>query len=232
MSSRHFVFIVNSDDTLRLQLKEYICQEESLEVFSVATCEEVRQIFADGEQRVDLLLMADTLSDGDGIEFCQELRLIGVKIPIVMMTDSYDEEHIVKGLDSGANDYVIKPFHFKELLARLRAQLRAFDTSENVVFDIGPYIFRPSFKQLIDPNKGYRIHLTEKETAILKYLSRAGHQPVSRQILLDKVWGYNATVTTHTLETHIYRLRQKIEPDATRTSLLMTEGGGYRLKMD
>ena len=136
---------------------------------------------------------------------------------------------MVRGVDAGANDYVAKPFRIAELLARLRAQLRIFENSEDAVFTIGPYVFRPSAKLLQEPPRNRRIRLTEKEAAILKFLYRAGTRPVARQVLLNEVWGYNAAVTTHTLETHIYRLRQKIEPDPTNACLLVTEGGGYRL---
>jgi DNA-binding response OmpR family regulator len=119
-----------------------------------------------------------------------------------------------------------------ELLARIRAQLRVYDSSEDAVFKVGPYLFRPSAKQLQDSARGKRLRLTEKEAAILKFLYRAGGKPVPRQILLNEVWGYNSNVTTHTLETHIYRLRQKIEPDPTDARLLVTESGGYRLDLD
>lgn len=170
-----------------------------------------------------------TLPDGDGRDFCAELRRQGVRMPIIILTGSDNEADVVRGLDAGANDYVAKPFRIAELLARLRAQLRIFENSEDAVFSIGPYLFRPSSKLLQEPARNRRIRLTEKEAAILKYLYRAGHRPIARQVLLNEVWGYNAAVTTHTLETHIYRLRQKIEPDPTNASLLLTEGGGYRL---
>jgi DNA-binding response OmpR family regulator len=132
-------------------------------------------------------------------------------------------------LDAGANDYITKPFRLNELLARLRAQLRSFESSEDAVFTIGPYVFRPAAKQLLEPLRNKRIRLTDKEASILKFLYRAAGRPVARQVLLNEVWGYNAAVTTHTLETHIYRLRQKIEPDSAASKLLLTEGGGYRL---
>jgi DNA-binding response OmpR family regulator len=109
-----------------------------------------------------------------------------------------------------------------------QAQLRRFDTSEAAVFTIGPWTFRPAAKLLVGTNTKQRIRLTGKEVDILKFLYR-DNRFVSRQVLLDEVWGYNAGVTTHTLETHIYRLRQKIESDPTNCRLIMTASGGYRL---
>ena len=98
------------------------------------------------------------------------------------------------------------------LLARIRAQLRQHEQSEDAVFQLGPYSFRPAQKMLVD-EADKKIRLTEKETNILKFLYRAPDGVVPRDLLLHEVWGYNAGVTTHTLETHIYRLRQKIEPE-------------------
>ena len=134
----------------------------------------------------------------------------------------------VAGLDLGADDYVTKPFAFKELLARVRAQRRQHEASEDAVFSVGPYSFRPGSKMLTGAN-ARKVRLTEKETAILRFLYRAGQMPVSRETLLQEVWGYNSGVTTHTLETHIYRLRQKIEKDAANPEILDTEAGGYKL---
>jgi len=134
----------------------------------------------------------------------------------------------ILGLDAGANDYVTKPFRLNVLLARLRAQLRQHEQSEDAVFSIGPYTFQPAHKLLVDADE-QKVRLTEKETAILKYLYRAGDKVVSRDTLLGEVWGYNAGVTTHTLETHVYRLRQKIEAEPSNATILVTEPGGYRL---
>ena len=136
---------------------------------------------------------------------------------------------VVHGLDSGANNYIAKPFRFNELLARLRAQVRIVEDGADAVFVIGPYSFRPSAKLLEDPSGNRSIRLTEKEAGILKFLYRAGTRVVVREVLLNEVWGYNAEVDTHTVETHIYRLRQKIEPDPANARLLVTVGGGYRL---
>jgi len=152
-----------------------------------------------------------------------------VRCPIIMLTAAGTDADAILGLDSGANDYVTKPFRLGVLLARLRAQLRQFEQSEDATFTIGPYLFRPAAKLLLIEEKNRKIRLTEKETAILKYLYRAGDAVVGRDTLLGEVWGYNAGVTTHTLETHVYRLRQKIERDPSNAEILVTEPGGYRL---
>jgi DNA-binding response OmpR family regulator len=152
-------------------------------------------------------------------------------MPVLMLTGADAETDVVRGLDAGANDYIAKPFCAGELLARLRAQLRVFDNSEDAVFTIGPYMFRPSAKLLLGPARNRKIRLTDKECLILKYLYRTGSRPVPRQVLLNEVWGYSSAVATHTLETHIYRLRQKIEPDPPTPRLLLTEDGGYRLDL-
>ena len=184
---------------------------------------------AAASERPDLILMDLDLPDGNGREACRQLRAQGVTAPIIMLTAAGGDADTIQGLDSGASDYVAKPFKFAVLLARIRAQLRAHEQSEDATFAIGPYNFQPANKLLIDA-KGKRLRLTDKEASILKYLYRAGEKAVAREVLLAEVWGYNAGVTTHTLETHVYRLRQKIEPDPAHAKLLVTEGGGYRLQ--
>jgi len=175
-----------------------------------------------------MILMDVGLPDIDGREAVKIVRKNGFKGPIIMLTGHTSEADTVLGLESGANDYVTKPFKFAVLLARIRAHLRQHEASEDAVFSIGPYTFRPSSKLLVSA-KGSKLRLTEKETAILRYLYRAGQKVVTRDVLLQEVWGYNANVTTHTLETHIYRLRQKIEADPAHARLLVTEAGGYKL---
>ena len=147
-----------------------------------------------------------------------------------MLTGHGADSDTILMLDAGANDYINKPFKFTILLARIRAQLRQHEQSEDAMFTLGPYTFKPAIKMLLA--KGDRkIRLTEKETNILKFLYRTSEGVVPKDTLLHEVWGYNAGVTTHTLETHIYRLRQKIEPDPRNASLLVTESGGYRLAL-
>jgi DNA-binding response OmpR family regulator len=146
-----------------------------------------------------------------------------------MLTGADSDSDTILGLESGANDYVTKPFRLNVLLARIRAHIRQHEQSEDAVFVIGPYSFQPSAKLLIETTTEKKVRLTEKETSILKFLFRAGDKPVTRETLLDEVWGYNAGVTTHTLETHVYRLRQKIEKDPSNATILVTEPGGYKL---
>jgi DNA-binding response OmpR family regulator len=195
----------------------------------VSTADSATQaVSAVRRDRVDLAIMDIGLPDMDGREAVKQMRRAGFRSPIIMLTAQGSDSDMVLGLDAGANDYVTKPFKFAVLLARIRAQLRQYEASEDAIFQIGPYTFRPGSK-LLTTERGSKLKLTEKETAILRYLYRAGQKVIGRDILLAEVWGYNAQVTTHTLETHIYRLRQKIETDPANARILVTEPGGYKL---
>jgi DNA-binding response OmpR family regulator len=229
MTNPRPILIVDDDPALRATLAEQMTLEGDFTADEAASASQADEILNRNDGRYDAILLDIGLPDGDGRDFCAKLRRDGRRMPVIMLTGADAEADVVRGLDAGANDYIAKPFRISELMARLRAQLRVFDTSEDAVFTIGPYSFRPSVRLLVDPMRNRRIRLTDKESAILKFLHRAGGRAVPRQILLNEVWGYNAAVTTHTLETHIYRLRQKIEPDPTMARLLLTEHGGYRL---
>jgi len=232
MTGERAILIVDDDKALCALLAEQFAVDGEFTGVEAGSVAEADAQLNGGASRFDAIILDVGLPDGDGRDYCAELRRRGVKVPIIMLTGSDEESDVVRGLDAGANDYVAKPFRLAELLARVRAQLRIFENSEDAVFSIGPYTFRPSAKLLHDEGRNKRIRLTEKEAAILKFLYRAGTRPVARQVLLNDVWGYNATVTTHTLETHIYRLRQKIETDPSNARLLVTEGGGYRLDLE
>ncbi len=227
MAQPKTILVVDDDPELREALAEQLhLHEEFATAEAGGGAEGVRVA---REVRPDLVLLDVDLPDMDGRETCRLMRKAGVTSPIIMLTAASSDSDTILGLESGANDYVTKPFKFAVLLARIRAQLRSHEQSEDAVFRIGPYEFRPSAKLLAD-DRGKKIRLTEKETNILKYLYRSGGKPVSREELLTEVWGYNAGVTTHTLETHVYRLRQKIEPDPAAARILLTEAGGYRLQ--
>lgn len=221
------ILIVDDDDELRQTLAEQLEMQEDFRVEQASRAAEGIEKAKDG--RAQLILLDVNLPDMDGRNACKLMRRAGVRTPVLMLTAAGGDADTILGFDSGANDYVTKPFRFSVLLARIRAHLRAHEQSENAVFQIGPYEFRPASRLLVD-GKQRKIRLTEKETNILKYLYRAASKPVGREELLREVWGYNAAVTTHTLETHIYRLRQKIEPDPANLRLLLTEAGGYRLQ--
>jgi DNA-binding response OmpR family regulator len=226
MSNIRKILIVDDDAELRDALLEQLRLHEEFEASAVENAAKGVQAAKAGQ--TDLIIMDVGLPDMDGREAVRILRKNGFKAPIIMLTGHDTDSDTILGLESGANDYVAKPFRFAVLLARIRAQLRQHEASEDAVFTIGPYSFRPSSKLLTTP-KGSKVRLTEKETAILRYLYRAGQQPVSRETLLQEVWGYNSGVTTHTLETHVYRLRQKVEQDAANPSILVTDSGGYKL---
>ncbi len=220
------ILLVDDDDDLRGALTEQLALYDEFAIAQEETAS--AGIQAARNTHVDVLIMDVGLPDMDGREAVKLLRKGGFKSPIIMLTGHDTDSDTILGLEAGANDYVAKPFKFAVLLARIRAQLRQHEQSEDAVFSIGHYSFRPAQKLLMEDDGG-KIRLTEKETAILKYLYRAEQKVITRDILLEEVWGYNSGVTTHTLETHIYRLRQKIEKDPSNAQLLVTESGGYKL---
>ncbi len=221
------ILIVDDDDALRLSLAEQLQLHEEFQTVESESGADSLELIK-GEY-FDAILLDVGLPDMDGREVCRLMRRAGCKSPIVMLTGADSDADTILGLDAGANDYVTKPFKLGVLLARLRAQLRQHEQSADAVFTIGPFTFKPSAKILLDETSNKKIRLTEKETSLLKYLCRAGEKVVSREVLLNEVWGYNAGVTTHTLETHVYRLRQKIEDNPSSAEILVTEPGGYRL---
>ena len=178
MAGERPVLIVDDDSTLRETLVEQLELDGEFAPAQASSVSEAEAMVTSRDARFDAVILDVGLPDGDGRDFCASLRKQGLRMPIIMLTGSDDEADVVRGLDSGANDYIAKPFRLAELLARLRAQMRIFENSEDAVFTIGPYTFRPSAKLLQEPVKNRRIRLTEKEAAILKFLYRAGTRPV------------------------------------------------------
>jgi DNA-binding response OmpR family regulator len=220
------ILVVDDDDDLRNTLVEQLSLYEEFNVLQEATA--TKAVHTARGSIIDLLIMDVGLPDMDGREAVKLLRKGGFKAPIIMLTGHDTDADTILGLEAGANDYVTKPFKFAVLLARIRVQLRQHEQSEDAVFTVGPYTFKPSQKLLLD-QRGGKVRLTEKEANIIRFLYRADRKPVPRDTLLQEVWGYNSNVTTHTLETHVYRLRQKIERDPQRAEILVTDSGGYRL---
>ena len=225
MTSRT-ILLVDDDKDLSDALIEQLSLYDEFDLQHEATATD--GIKAAREGHVDLVVMDVGLPDMDGREAVKLLRKGGIKAPIILLTGHDSDSDEILGLEAGANDYITKPFRFAVLLTRIRTHLRQHEQSEDATFGIGPYTFRPASKILVDEDGG-KIRLTEKETAILKYLYRSGERKITRDVLLSEVWGYNSGVTTHTLETHIYRLRQKIEKDPSHAAILVTEAGGYKL---
>ncbi|OLP56234.1 DNA-binding response regulator [Rhizobium rhizosphaerae] len=220
------ILLVDDDDDLRQTLVEQLSLYEEFTILQEPTA--TKGIQAARSETVALLIMDVGLPDMDGREAVKLLRKGGFKPPIIMLTGHDTDSDTILGLEAGANDYVTKPFRFAVLLARIRAQLRQHEQSEDATFIVGPYTFKPGQKLLTLEN-GQKIRLTEKEAAIIRYLYRAEQKVVTRDVLLEEVWGYNSGVTTHTLETHVYRLRQKIERDPSNAEILVTENGGYKI---
>ena len=220
------ILIIDDDEDLREALCEQLGLYDEFAGKAAATASE--GMAAAKSDDVALAIVDVGLPDLDGREAVRLMRASGFKAPIIMLTGHTTDADTIVGLEAGANDYVTKPFRFAVLLARIRAHLRQFEQSEDATFTIGPYTFKPAAKILVEPD-GRRVRLTEKETAILKFLYRAGERPITREVLLHEVWGYNSGVTTHTLETHIYRLRQKMEKNPSSAEILVTESGGYKL---
>jgi len=221
------ILLVEDDDSLSQALQEQLDIQGEFDVTHFDTASAA--LAAAKNELFDAIILDVGLPDMDGRDLCRLLRRANVKAPVIMLTGADSDADTILGLESGANDYITKPFRFNVFLARLRAQLRTHEQSDDAVFVVGPYTFTPATKMLVEKASDRKIKLTEKETAILKFLYRSSGQEVSRDRLLDEVWGYNAGVNTHTLETHIYRLRQKIEPIPGQATILITENGGYRL---
>jgi DNA-binding response OmpR family regulator len=228
MAQAKKILLIDDDVDLREALSELLIMTDGFDVFEGGDGAEALEKIK--HQAYDMVVLDVGLPDIDGRELCRLVRKQGVKCPILMLTGHDTDSDTILGLNAGANDYITKPFKFPVLLARIRAQLRQHEQSEDAIFTLGPYTFKPAVKMLLTGDDK-KIRLTEKETNILKFLYRATEGVVPRDTLLHEVWGYNAGVTTHTLETHIYRLRQKIEPDPSHASLLVTESGGYRLAL-
>tara|TARA_R110000787_G_scaffold59001_2_gene133898 strand:- start:450 stop:1145 length:696 start_codon:yes stop_codon:yes gene_type:complete len=224
--NRH-ILIVEDDAAFRRALVDQLLLHED---FDVGEADSGAAALA-GAEKTDYhaILLDIGLPDMDGRDVCRVLRRKGVHAPIIMLTALESDADAILGLDSGANDYVVKPFRIGTLLARLRAHIRQHELSEDASFALGPYIFRPALRTLERTDGKKDIGLSEKENAILKYLYRAGDRPVSCETLYAEIWDHATSLMTHTLQTHVYRLRRKIEADPARPDILLSEDGGYRL---
>ena len=203
------ILLAESDDVLRASLGEQL-EREGYDVLAAKDGESAR---AAAREQLGFAI----IGLGEAEQMAASLRELGLGCPILLLT--HDEAQ-------SAFETLVRPFRFSALLARLHAFNNHHAPGDDSAVHIGPYTFHPSAKLL--QADGRKVRLTEKETNILKFL-HASAGTVPRDILLHEVWGYSPQVATHTLETHIYRLRKKIEQDPAKAQILLTEGGGYRL---
>lgn len=225
--TRLSVLLVDDDEEMRDALSSQLALHEDFEITPAEDGEQALEIV--GHRHFDVILLDVGLPDMDGRDVCRLMRRKGIHSPIIMLTAMQSDADIILGLDSGANDYVVKPFRMGVLLARIRAHLRQHEASEDASFSLGPYTFKPSSRLLIEKETNREVSLSDKECAILKFLYRAGETAVSCDTLYSEIWDHAAPLATHTLQTHIYRLRQKIEADPSHPKILISEGGGYRV---
>ena len=224
MSSATKILLVNSDRDLSDALIYQLSLNDKYQIIESGEDNVFTQI---NNNSFNIVIINSQPSKLNGHNVAKKLRTGGYKNPIIMLITHSDASNVDNNLSIEANEYITKPFKYPELLKSIELQLQQFGKTEKTQHNIGSYVFKPNSKVLESKNKSIR--LTEKENDILKFLYQNLETIVSREILLHEVWGYNSKVTTHTLETHIYRLRQKIEIDPANACFLITETGGYRL---
>ena len=225
MSSSTKILLVNSDRDLSEALIYQLSLNDKYQIIESGEDNVFTQI---NNNSFNIVIINSQPSKLNGHNLTKKLRTGGFKNPIIMLITQSDASNVDNKLTIEANEYITKPFKYPELLKSIELHLRQFERTEDTQYNLGSYLFKPNSKVLESKNKSIR--LTEKENDILKFLYQNLETIVSREILLHEVWGYNSKVTTHTLETHIYRLRQKIEIDPANACFLITETGGYRLK--
>jgi DNA-binding response OmpR family regulator len=230
-SSGRTVLLVEPDAAIREEVANYLGHEHGLSITSTGTIRVADAAIKADAAAFDAVVLSLGTPDGDACDLCARLRRESHATIVVIMTGPNTEAEIVRGLDAGANDYIIQPFRLSELLARLRAHWRMNGEHGNAVFSLGPYRFRPPAKALYDTDRSIRIPLTGLEVSILKFLFMSGGRPVDRQELLREVWGYSGKVATHTVETHMHRLRRKIEIHPKLPNLLLSDRDGYRVNL-
>jgi DNA-binding response OmpR family regulator len=226
MVAKKTVLLVCQDDNLRVSLAEQLRTYEEFQIIESSGAVEAIQLSE--KTNFDAIVLDSESQDINCFSAVRLIRSSGSEAIIIMMmgNDAIGNKDLYE--EVGLSDYVIRPFRFNKFLEILRARIRQREQGEINLISIGPYIFQPA-RSLLTYDKGHKIRLTEKEVAIIKYLYKSKNLVVSRESLLEEVWGYKAAITTHTLETHVYRLRHKIEVDPYNATILVTEPGGYRL---
>jgi DNA-binding response OmpR family regulator len=230
MSGTPTILIVEDDPAMRMGLQDNL-EIEGYRVISALTLREGRE--AALKKNPDLILLDLMLPDGNGIELCRELRAHGFPQSIIMLTAKGEEMDKVLGLEMGADDYMVKPFSLRELLARIHAHLRRSQGLEGLQSPVRVGTAEIDFKRHLLTRYGEVLEISAKELELLRFLVAHRGRVVSRDTLLAEVWGHPQDIVTRTVDNFIVRLRKKIEPDPTHPRYLLTiHGSGYKLVED
>jgi len=221
------ILLINNDKDLGEALVFQLTLVEKYQV--IETNDEISALVQINNNFCELVIINSQSPALKECNLTKNLRLAGYKKPIIILINRNSSLDNSDDHNHKADEYIIKPFRYPVLLKSIETQLHKFKKSENTQYNIGNYVFKPNSK-ILESNEGRSIRLTEKENNILNFLYKNSGNVVNRETLLHEVWGYNSKVTTHTLETHIYRLRQKIEDDPSKACFLITEPGGYKLR--
>lgn len=226
MAPRH-VLVIEDEPQMRAMLADNL-EFEGYKVTSVPSGEDA---LAEFESHAFSLLIVDVMLPGmSGFELCQRLRGRGTRVPIIMLTARTHERDRVRGLDLGADDYVSKPFSVRELLARVRAQVRRDDwhSATGEEFTFGDVTVK--LRQRLVIRKGRRLSLSAREFELLRYLIAHRNEVVSREQLLRDVWGYHQLSVTRTVDNYVAKLRTQLEPRPHEPRYIITvHGSGYQL---
>ena len=225
----HRLLIVANDNTTSLRIGMELEQGGLFRATMTSSIAEAAARGTNGAAQYDAVLIVATATQSNLAAMCSRVRQFWSNCPIVVLTPDADEATIVNTLDAGAADVIQSPHRGGELRARIRAHIRAHANSAGVSFQIGPYRFHPATRVLQNISTSASMRLTHKETEVLKYLNRTNGQAVARTTLLRDVWGYKEGADSYTVESHIYRLRRKLESDPARPRFLVNQDGGYAL---
>ncbi len=225
----HRLLIVANDNTTSLRLGMELEQSGLFRATMTSSLAEAAARGTHGAAQYDAVLIVTSTSASNLAAMCSRVRQFWSNCPIVVLTPVADEATIVNTLDAGAADVIQSPHRGAELRARLQAHIRAHANSAGVSFLIGPYRFHPATRVLQHMTTSATLRLTYKEAEVLKYLNRTNGQAVARTTLLRDVWGYKEGADSYTVESHVYRLRRKLENDPARPRFLVNQDGGYAL---
>ena len=221
------ILLINNDKDLGEALVFQLTLGEKYQI--IETNDETSALVQINDNFCELVIINSQSSTLKKCNLTKSLRSAGYNKPIIILINRNNNLDNSDDHNHKADEYIVKPFRYPVLLKSIETQLHKFKKSENTQYSIGNYAFKPNSK-ILESNEGKSIRLTEKENNILNFLYKNLGNVINRETLLREVWGYNSKVTTHTLETHIYRLRQKIEDDPSKACFLITEHGGYKLR--